>query len=61
MDWLTLVPYIFGFLAISCVGWVASSIKEMSTSIKELTASVAALNANVAVVVVRVEDHHRRT
>lgn len=60
MDWLEIVPYIFGFMALAIAGWVAKSIEKMSDAMDELKDSISELNKSMAVVAVQVSEHDRR-
>ncbi len=60
MDWSTIVPYIFGFMALAIAGWVANSIRGMSQSMKEMSASVNNLNVQMAVLISQQSDLDRR-
>lgn len=60
MEWQSLVPYIFGFMALAIAGWVANSIRSMSASMKEMSASVNSLNVQMAVLISQQSDHDRR-
>lgn len=53
MDWPIILPYLFGFMALAIVGWVAKSIDRMSHSVEEL-------NVKIAVVINQQHDHDRR-
>lgn len=53
LDWIPIVPYIFGFMALAIVGWVAKSIDRMSRSVEEL-------NIRIAVIINQIESHDKR-
>jgi len=60
MDWVTIVPYLFGFMALAIAGWVARSIDKLADAVDSMKLSVGSLNLNVAVVIEKVANHEKR-
>lgn len=60
MSWDQIVPYIFGFMAISIAGWIGKSLGDLGNSVKGMEKSVSELNVHVAVVIEKVGNHEKR-
>lgn len=60
MNWDQIVPYIFGFMAISIAGWIGKTLGDLGASVKGMEKSVSELNVHVAVVIEKVGNHEKR-
>ena len=60
MGWMEVVPYIFGFMALSIATWIGKSLGSLGRSISVMKDSMGELNVNVAVVIEKVSNHEKR-
>lgn len=60
MEWMQIVPYIFGFMAVSILGWFASSIKELNITARGIRDEMSEMNTSLAVIISRVDSHEHR-
>lgn len=60
MEWRELVPYIFGFMALSIAGWVAKSINDLNNTVKELIVAMTVQKTTQEAHEKRFEIHETR-